>query len=76
MCQKVFPDGNSLSYQIEAVREKLKQKHTIENESSLRFQKVKIFKSTVLRERIHSKPLCPCEPLFECPDELIQFLIQ
>ena len=47
MCKKVFPDGISLSYHIEAVHEKLRQKHTIEKESSLRIHKVKRFNGRV-----------------------------
>ena len=47
MCKKVFPDGNSLSYHIEAVHGKLKQKHTIEKESRMRIHIVKIFNGIV-----------------------------
>ena len=42
MRKKVFADGNLLSYDIEAVHKKSKQKHTIEKESSMRIHKVKI----------------------------------
>ena len=49
MCKKVFPDGNSVSYHIEAVHEKLKQKHNIEKEkeSSMIIHKGKRFNSRV-----------------------------
>ena len=43
MCKKVFPDGIALLYNIEAVHEKLRQKHTIEKESSMSIHKVKRF---------------------------------
>ena len=43
MCKKVFPDGNSISYHIEAVHEQLKEKHTIEKEYELEISGSKFF---------------------------------
>ena len=62
MCKTVFPDGIALSYHIKAVHEKLRQKHTIEKESSLRIHKVKRFNGRVYRKRLvcrlaHVNPL-------------------
>ena len=48
-CLKKNPDSHLILYHIEAVNEQLKEKHIIEKELNLRFQKVKRFTSTVLR---------------------------
>ena len=47
ICKKVFPTSSSLSDHFTAVHDKLKLKHTIEREASLRIHKVKRFNSRV-----------------------------
>ena len=47
LCKKVYPDSTSLNYHVTAVHNKLKMKHDIERESSLRIHKVKRFNSRV-----------------------------